>query len=276
MQSQTHCNSITAVRQEISGLPSLDKYYENNCNNAIEPRAKKKHYCEQYSFIAQFDNGSTKVIRHRCKTWGCGVCGPKKLKQVKLGIYKQADKFKLCRMLTLTLPGNYQGTADESIRDINRIWSKFRVYLKRRFKDKIHFIKIVEVQRRGAAHLHVLIDRFIPQGWISSAWSDLGGGKIVDIRFVDLHRVSGYVSKYMTKDMLSLNFGNYRRYGTSQGIRIVEKIKSAGGEWKFTKSNLDAYFKHAIDKMSGNGGLMNSLNARAKIENFEVNFTLLM
>lgn len=273
MQSQSNSNSISSVGQELSALPSLDKYYENNCNSE-EKINKKKHYCGNYSFIGQFEDGSTKAIRHRCKTWGCGECGPRKLKQVKLGIYKQADRFKLNRLLTLTLPGNYEGTLEESIKAINRVWSKFRVYLKRKFQDKIHFIKIIEIQKRGVAHLHILIDRFIPQRWISKAWSDLGGGKIVDIRFVDLHRVSAYVSKYMTKEMTSNNYGKYRRYGTSQGIRIIEKKEPSGGIWKFSKSTLEGIFKFALDEMDGKNKLITSVNARKKIENLEINFTL--
>src|SRR4030066_601890 len=105
MQSLTdNSNSNSNGSQEVLGLSSLDKSYRNNCNSP-EEKIKKKHYCGNYSFIGTLPDGSTKAIRHKCKTWGCGVCGPKKLKGVKMGIYREADRNKLNRFLPLTLPG---------------------------------------------------------------------------------------------------------------------------------------------------------------------------
>jgi len=194
-----------------------------------------------------------------------------------MGIYREADRYKLNRFLTLTLPGDYKGNHDKSIAVINKIWSKFSIYLKRKYKGRINYKKIIEIHKRGIAHPHVLIDRFILQRLLSSAWSALGGGKIVDIRYVDLHSISSYVSKYITKEMTSTAFRNYRRYGTSPGIRIIEKPAFSEGNWKFSKWTLDALFQHALDKMkSGDGLQMTQVGGLGeKIDVFEVNFDLL-
>jgi hypothetical protein len=37
---------------------------------------------------------------------------------------------------------------------------------------------------------HVLLSKYIPQQWISDSWSALGGGEIVHIKQVDVHRIS--------------------------------------------------------------------------------------
>ena len=271
------------IHGEGRGFTSLDKYYKSNCNSidffddfkkvfgdfkVVEVKEKgKKKYCGNYSIVGKSKEGVGRVIKHRCKTWGCAVCGPKKLKKVSKGIYKAADTYELNRFITLTLPADYKGSYQDSVIDINKIWSKFRVYLERKHGDSIKFIKIVEKQKRGVAHLHVLVDRFIKQAWISEVWSGLGGGKIVDIRYVYVHMVSSYFSKYMTKEMLSDENGSYRRYGTSQGIKILEKVKkdsdfvwsfkrqSAEYLWYFVASpKLKSCMGKVLDFFSSDGG----------------------
>jgi hypothetical protein len=100
-------------------------------------------------------------------------------------------------MATLTLdrkriPRNVR--TDPYIRDCCR---KMRVLLARKFNGTLPFVGALEFQKDGVAHLHILIGRFIHQKWLSDAWQSIGGGKIVDIRFVDVHRVSAYLTKYL-------------------------------------------------------------------------------
>lgn len=190
-----------------------------------------------------------------------------------MGIYREADKYRLQRLLTLTLPGDYKGSFLDSVKYINEIWADLRVYLEREFIKNIDWIKIVEPQKRGAAHLHILISRYIPQAWISEIWSRLGGGKIVDIRFVDLHRISGYVSKYMTKEMCSNKHGVYRRYGTSKGIHIMEKKPPFDIEWKFIKDSIHAFWAGALSRIKQGSAELRQLKCPAgDIDMFEVNF----
>lgn len=72
-----------------------------------------------------------------------------------------------------------------------------RVVLARRFGASVNFIVVLEFQKSGLAHLHVLLGVYIPQAWLSEAWQSIGGGRIVDIRFVDVHRVAGYLACYL-------------------------------------------------------------------------------
>lgn len=232
------------------GASSLDKNLKNNCNkpeNQLfevheEVEVKRKGYCGNYTLIGR-QRGTVIFIRHKCKTWGCGVCGPKKLKAIKHGVYREAHKHGLRRFLSLTLPGDYQGSFKDSVDAINQTWRKWREYLKRDFGG-IKFIKFIEPQKRGVAHLHVLIDKYIPQSWISRTWQALGGGKICDIRAIDIHRVSGYVSKYLTKDLIGDRLGSYRRYSTSRGIKLLEKRERTEDDriWSFAKLSIDAFW----------------------------------
>ena len=72
--------------------------------------------------------------------------------------------------------------------------------------------------------------------WISKSWAALGGGKVVDIRRVyDVHRMSRYLAKYLTKDVILSAPRGVRRWTTSRGIQLFTKHKSTG-EWEYPAS----------------------------------------
>jgi hypothetical protein len=137
-------------------------------------------------------------------------------------IAQTAERLRLNKLLTLTLdPAKLRGK--ESTAYINGVFADFRIYLKRRLGYAPDYIRILEYQKNGNAHLHVLLNCYLPQNWVSEAWSAVGGGRIVDIKQVDIHRVSRYLSKYLTKQMLMFAPKCARRVTTSRGIRLLEK-----------------------------------------------------
>lgn len=137
-------------------------------------------------------------------------------------IAQTADRLKLNKLLTLTLdPKKLQGA--ESTKYINEAFAEFRVYLRRYLGYAPSYIRVLEYQKNGNAHLHVLLGCYLPQEWVSEAWSAVGGGKIVDIKRVDMHRVSHYLSKYLTKQMIMCAPKGARRVTTSRSIRLLEK-----------------------------------------------------
>jgi hypothetical protein len=156
-----------------------------------------------------------------------------------------ATQNQLCRFLTLTLnPRSCPATdsvATDSVAYVKNCWAKFRTYLKRRYQTPLSFIAVVELQQSGYAHLHVLVDRFIEQNWIAEAWQAVGGGRIVDIRYVDIHRIAPYMSKYLTKDLLLAPFKpRQRRYSTSRNITLISNTPS--GEWGLLKVPIEFLF----------------------------------
>jgi hypothetical protein len=133
-------------------------------------------------------------------------------------------------MMTLTLDPKLVKVED-SVSYLRNCFSKFRVSLLRRFGRAISFIAIVELQKSGMAHLHVLIGVYIEQRWLSEAWQSVGGGRIVDIRYRDIHRIGAYLSKYLTKDLLLMVPANKKRISTSRDIRLLEKRDPSGWRW---------------------------------------------
>jgi hypothetical protein len=120
---------------------------------------------------------------------------------------------------------------------LRQTFNKLRTYLRRKFGSSPKYIAVLEFHESGKPHLHVLIDRFIEQAWLSAAWEAVGGGRMVDIRFVDLHRVSRYLSKYLTVDLLLSAPKGVRRVTCSRGIVLLEK-SSKSHTWSLLRTNI--------------------------------------
>ena len=205
-------------------LPSLVSYKHN-----------RNKFCRSWSLKGQVDgtNGETSYAALRCKAWACETCGPRKAATVRKAIMERATEKALHRFVTLTLnPRNC--TRLDSAKYVRNCWAKMRTYLKRKYGKSISFISVIELQKSGYAHLHILVDRYIDQKWLSNSWDRIGGGKIVDIRWVDTHRVAHYLAKYLTKDMILDVPAGIRRYSTSRDILLIAKQKS-GNKWVIIK-----------------------------------------
>jgi len=202
---------------------SLDELQinRNKYTRPINHLLGRKSYCGVWTVIGSAENGTQKAIRVNCKTWGCSLCGPRKARLYKFHIRRLAESEQLCRFLTLTLdPARVKG---EPVRYLRRVFNKFRFYLRRKFGSAIKYIAVLEFQQNGTPHLHVLVDRFVEWQWIRESWSALGGGTVVDIRFVDVHKISRYLSKYLTKELLLSAAGRSRRVTTARSLRLIEK-----------------------------------------------------
>jgi hypothetical protein len=131
-------------------------------------------------------------------------------------------------------------SASESAKYIRDCWAKFRTYLKRHCGASVSFISVLEKHKSGYCHLHVLVDRYLSQEWIREAWMAVGGGKIVDIRFVDMHRVGAYLGKYLTKEVF-LGIKKARRVTSSRDISLFVK-REKEGEWELRPVPIEALY----------------------------------
>lgn len=190
-----------------------------------------------------------KFVGVTCKCWNCPRCGHRKANRYRKAIGQLAEAHRLSILLTLTLdPKKLNG--EDSTRYINRLFRHFRTYLKRKLHRAPTYIRILEHQKNGNAHVHILLNGYVPQEWISNAWASLGGGQIVDIRRVTMRSVSHYLSKYLTKQMLLSAPKRSRRVTTSRGLKLNPKILS---EWTWTLVSVpvgrlyEFYWKNATD-----------------------------
>ncbi len=167
-----------------------------------------------------------------CGSYRCNRCRGQKLKKVRARIAALATEHKLQRMATLTLDPKRVPNRARTDRYIRECWRKMRVLLSREYGKSLPFVGVLEFQKNGMAHLHVLVGQYIPQKWLSRAWQPIGGGKIVDIRFVDVHRVSAYLSVYLASDKVVHTLDRLPRrariFTTSRSIVLWGKKKKSG------------------------------------------------
>ena len=187
-----------------------------------------------------------------CGSYRCNRCRGPKLKKMRARLAQIASEHKLTRMVTLTLDPKRLSKQDRERTDryIRDCWRKMRVLLARKHEGKsLPFVGVLEFQKNGNAHLHVLVGQYIAQKWLSVAWQSIGGGRHVDIRFVDVHRVSAYLSPYLTGNKvlhtLELLPKRARIFTTARCIVLWAKKKKSG--WWLRRTNLETFYDAAAN-----------------------------
>ena len=217
-----------------------------------EIRKKQKWTCGGFSLGGPGQDGTHQAVRLSCKSWTCAYCAPRRARRLKKAIVEQAQLHGLERFLTLTLDPR-KGSQEESWDRIKKAWAKFRVSLTRRYGKGFQYLWVVEAQKNGYAHLHILIDRYVPQAWVKQAWDAVGGGSIVFITRSDVRKTGPYLAKYLTKGFNEGLKTGQRRYGSSRGVVLGFKTPGvAKGTWVLIKTPLEALRDLAL----AGGGLL--------------------
>lgn len=141
--------------------------------------------------------------------------------------------------LTLTINPRRFTSLNHAYKELQKSWSKLLDMLQGRWDHKLKFIKIVEFQKNGSPHLHVLffgITRLIDANELRVFWNKIyGEGTFVKLEHIknDYARVISYIQKYLIKrledvseyddlqelDHLGLSWAlNLRAFSSSHGI----------------------------------------------------------
>ena len=206
-------------------LDNTIKIEANSLSSLVNTEHNRNNTCGRWTLIGQKNSPTGKLwghVRLYCKKWTCPFCGPSKAAKLRKAIIENAVERKMNRMMTLTLNPSVCA-AEESVEHIKKCWNKLRTYLRREFGRNISFLTVLEFHKSGYAHMHILVDQYIEQPWLSSTWQALGGGKIVHMKYVDIHRIAHYLSKYLTKQTFLNDYGKNRRYTTSRNMTLFAK-----------------------------------------------------
>ncbi|TAM73577.1 MAG: hypothetical protein EPN50_03900 [Chloroflexota bacterium] len=155
--------------------------------------------CGSLSLVA-IQGSDAAVHALRCKTWACSRCGPGKVRATIARVRKGMAAGGTVRFFTLTSPGTEDSPT--SYAALPHRWKLFMLRVNRRF-GRIEYLAVVEPQRRGAAHLHVVYrGQYIPQRWLARTAEESGFGRIADIRRPP-RTIATYLAKYLAKDLTS-------------------------------------------------------------------------
>jgi hypothetical protein len=135
-------------------------------------------------------------------------------------------------------PNKFMRLGDE-FAFINGAWAKTRSWMYKRY-GHFEFLKILEVQKSGRPHLHILMAGipYVPHEELYAVWQKYGGG-FVWIRPIEksVDAVS-YFLKHVNKTVLGtdktyaalLFASNKRMFSMSQGLRDILGIKNKAGK----------------------------------------------
>ena len=246
------------------GAVPLSLDYLTNNRNTEPPDLKKlgrgKH-CGRFS-IRGYDPKTGRHIYRRvnCGSWACSYCGKRKARLAKWAIRENASKLKLHYFLTLTCDPAKIPAGEDPAKHLQEVFCKFRTSLRREFGETPVYIKVTEYTKRGLPHFHLLVDRRIEHAWIKHNWDRLGGGKIVWIERAKIRKISHYLSKYLSKELLLSAPQGLRRITTSRKVKLFSKHQSEI-DWEFLRSSL-WYLLHCVrERMAGSNAEGYKINA---------------
>lgn len=136
----------------------------------------------------------------RCKRWSCTVC--REINRAK--VIRIARAAKPRALLTLTVRSSDYATPEAAAHALKEGLRLLRLRLKRHPKlQNFEFLAVFERHKSGYPHLHLLIrGSFIPWQWLRTAWQDITGSYMVDIRKISTEGLAAmYCAKYIGKDL---------------------------------------------------------------------------
>jgi len=159
-------------------------------------------------------------------------------------VAEAAVEHELSRFITLTLDTKQVARADSEQR-LKLAWRRLRKVLYELYPG-LKFIWVYEFTKVGQAHLHLLVNTYIPQKLLVKLWREASGGSyIVDIRQPGVTAVARYISKYVGKEAGRRRAGCLQRenanlFGTSRGIVFQAYRKKSQG-WIVVKGSMQSW-----------------------------------
>jgi len=195
------------------------------------------------------------IAPFRCNSWDCYCCAHR----MRCNLVEELDRLiverpELRRLLTITLdPENAPDGQDEQHRYLTERFNALRTEIKDRYPG-MSYIWIREEGDSGNPHLHLLVDRYLPQSLLSETAQRVGLGHVVDIRRVNARNAARYLTKYLTKGSLHDLPDGARRYGSSADISLAvrgpaDDAQDDDRDWQLLMDD------HEIDPIGTDGPL---------------------
>lgn len=196
-------------------------------------------------FFWRTDGTQTVIIPKPCNRYDCPHCGKVRANQIRdkiregcrdiEGDLEKPHSQRIIRFLTLT-----QETTD--YQPITAAYNRFKVYLALSGYSRIRYFWIKEFTKKGKPHLHILMNRYIPQAILSECWRQATYGKsyIVHVTRVNftIRNPAGYVTKYLSKAIHQKNFKKgEHRFGNDRETNwkaYSTWTPACPGAWSFT------------------------------------------
>lgn len=183
----------------------------------------------------RYENTETgDTAAYRCGSWDCECCGHR----LRMSLIEEIERIteerpEMRRFLTLTVDERGPDTKEKQHEHITDRWNALRTELRDRYEDLSYLWVRHEGDERDRPHLHLLVDRFLPQSELSQLARRVGLGQVVDIRRVDARNAAHYISAYLGRGALSFLPDGSRRYGSSADVDLDPRGSGESNEdWR--------------------------------------------
>lgn len=160
----------------------------------------------------------------RCGSWRCYCCAHR----MRMNLIEDLERLveqrpEMRRLLTLTVDGDVPGAPSKKGKQHEYITKRFNA-LRTELNDNYGNLSYVwirhEGDENGRPHLHLLVDRYLPQAELSQMTRNVGLGEVVDIRRVNARNAAHYLTSYLGKGALADLPKGLQRYGSSSDISL--------------------------------------------------------
>lgn len=199
-----------------------------------------RYDCREVYENMELESDDGETVGFRCGSWDCYCCAHR----MRMNFVEELERLveerpELRRFLTLTLdPAEAPSDTDEQHRYLTERFNALRTELNDYYGD-LSYVWVREEGDGDNPHLHLIVDRFIPQGELSMLASRVGLGEIVDIRRVNARNMARYLTKYLTKGSMANLPDGIRRYGSSADIDL--DVRGGDGDSREWDLMMDDY-----------------------------------
>jgi len=172
------------------------------------------------------EDGETAAFR--CGSWSCYCCAHR----MRMNFIEELERLVeerpgLRRFLTLTLnPDKAPADTEEQHSYLTERFNALRTELNDRYDD-LSYIWVREEGEGDNPHLHLVVDRYLPQSELSMLADRVGMGEVVNIKRISARNMAKYLTKYLTKGSMANLPKGANRYGSSADIDL--EVRGGGG-----------------------------------------------
>jgi len=197
------------------------------------------------NFELEADDGET--AEFRCDSWDCYCCSHR----MRMNLIEEMERVveerpEMRRFLTLTVDTDAPGSKAEKHRHITERFNALRTEINDRYPGLSYIWVRHEGDENGRPHLHLLVDRYLPQSMLSQLAQRVGLGEVVDIRRVDARNAAHYLTSYLGKGALASLPKGLQRYGSSSDISL--DVRGGDGDDRNWTLLMDDYEVSPVSK----------------------------
>jgi hypothetical protein len=177
-----------------------------------------------------------------CRTYGCPVCGPKKINRLRYYLRQKISSWNHIRLFTFTMTNRYHNTPEEHYKTLCLVWRYFITYVRRTLalskrQRNFSYVKCPDLHKSGYIHFHAFFSEYMPRTVLNEIWEqacqkilscDTHAGNVHAEGIYNARVAANYVTKYITKSLELAPFLLYR-YSKSKDVKLFPAKKHSEG-----------------------------------------------